>query len=175
MKKEKSCCFIQGAFSFSSEFEEEKHISEQLKGKIKEQIDYLIEKEGITEFFCGMEEGADLFYADYVLSKKNKNDLKLHCVIPFEEQASFYSEEDRDLYFSVAQRSDSETIINKKRVHGCKEKRDNFMLEKSDVVIFLFDMISPISCLNLQKIEKHKKIIVINPLNSSQNPSFKCI
>ena len=175
MKKAKSCCFIQGAFSNFSNYEEEKCFKEKIYEKIKEQIDPLIEKDNICEFYTGMEEGADLFYADYILSKKQEFDLKLFCVIPFEEQAVSYSERERDLYYSVAERSDKEIMISKQRIFGCKEKRDRFMIDKCDIIILLHDMMRPLDNLNLQKIDKEKKIIIIDPFNSKQNASFKRI
>ena len=175
MKKAKSCCFIQSAFYSFTEWEEEKEKTEKLKEKITEQIDYLIEKENISEFFTGMEEGADLFYADYVLSKIKENDLTLCCVIPFEEQAVLYNENERDLYYSVAQRADCEIMISRKRISGCREKRDSLLIEKSDVIILLCDIKSSPEILNFQKIEKNKQIIVINPVNSDLNASFKRI
>ncbi len=175
MKKAKTCCFIQNNHSFFEEKDAEKARSEKIKEKIKEQIDFLIEKEQVSEFFTGMEAGADLFYADYILSKKKGKDIKLHCVIPFEEQAVSYSENERDLYFDVAKKSDSETLLSKKREYGCREKRDSYMTEKSDIVILLCDMKSSAEILSLQKIEKNKQIIIIDPINSNHNASFKCI
>ncbi len=175
MKKAKSCCFIQGAFNFFEGVEEEKQINEKIKEKITQQIDYLIEKEQISEFYTGMEAGADLFYAHYLISKKNEKDLKVFCVTAFEEQAASFSEEERDRYFFVAEKSDGEIMINKKRISGCREKRDEFMTEKSDIIILLHNMNHPTNKLNLQKIDKTKKIIIIDPFNSKQNASFKCI
>lgn len=175
MKKTKSCCFIQGTFSNFTEKEGEKGIFEQLKKKIKEQIDLLIEKENICEFYTGMEEGADLFYANYILSKKKESNILLNCVIAFEEQAANYSEENRDLYFSVAEGSDKEIMISRKRTLGCREKRDSLMIKNSDIVILLHDMNQPVNSLNLQKIDDNKQIIIIDPFNSKQNASFKCV
>lgn len=175
MKKAKSCCFIQGAFNFFEGVEEEKEINKKIMEKITEQIDYLIEKEQISEFYTGMESGADLFYAQYVLSKKEEKNLKLYCVIPFEEQAVSFSEKERDLYFYIAEKSDGEIMIDRKRRFGCKEKRDEYMMEKSDIIILLHNMNHPTHNLNLQKIDKTKQIIIIDPLNSKQNASFKYI
>ena len=175
MKKAKSCCFILGEFTHLCEIKDENYLTDELKEKIKEQVDYLIEKENVSLFFYGMESGADLFYADYVLSKKEEKNLSLCCVIPFEEQAVSYSEEERDLYFSVAERCDEEIMLNHQRVLGSLEKRDTFMIKNSEVIILLHDMRNSVEKLNLQKIDKNKKIIVVDPFNSKQNTSFKCI
>lgn len=175
MKKAKSCCFILGSFSQIFEGKEENVLTNEIKEKITQQIDYLIEKENISFFYTGMESGADLFYADYVLSKKEEFGLKLCCVIPYEEQALNFSEEERDLYFSVAQRSDEEIMLNHQKVLGCRRKRDEFMIKNSDVIILLHDTCVSPDSLNLQKIDKEKQIIVINPFNSRQNATFKRI
>lgn len=165
MKNEKVCCFISGTFMpflNGERFEPEEN---RVDVKIKKEIDDLIEKQNVTVFYTGMEEGADLFAADYILSLKEKNNLSLHCVIPYEEQAANYSEESRNLYYSVAQRCDSETMLNKKRTFSCRLDRDIYMIEKSDIVFLYWDMKAPYTSSLIPYFQK-KELVVVDPLFS---------
>ena len=175
MKNQKVCCFISGAFMPFFENKEEDYNKKEITEKIKEEIKNLIEKENVNVFYTGMEEGADLFCAECVLSFKKNNDISLNCVIPFEEQAKDYCEETRDLYFSVAQRCDNEIMLNKKRNFSCRKERDIYMIEKSDIVFLFWDMKAPYTSSLLKVASKNKKIIVVDPSFSRHNSSFRRI
>lgn len=168
MKKEKVCCFISGAFMPVLK-------NKKFKEKIRKEIERLIEEEEVTAFYTGMEAGADLFAADCVLSFKENFNVSLHCVIPFEEQASTFSEKTRDLYFSVAQRCDSEKLFKTKRDFSCRKDRDIYMIEKSDIVFLFWDMKAPYTSSLLPYASKDKKIIVVDPAFSQRNSTFRRI
>lgn len=175
MKNKKACCFITGAFTpfFKNDCKDAQ--KSRLEEKIRTEIKKLIEKENVNVFYTGMEAGADLFAADYILSYKDSCDVSLHCVIPFEEQSAGYDEKTRDLYFSVAQRSDSEIMFRRKREFSCRKNRDIYMIEKSDVVILFWDMKSPYTFSLLPYASNKKKIIVVDPLFSQHNSTFRRI
>ncbi len=175
MKNQKVCCFITGAFIPFLKDEDKDYKKKEALEKIKGEIENLIEKENVKVFYTGMEEGADLFAADCVLSLKEKKDVSLHCVIPFEEQARDFSEETRDLYFSVAERCDSEIMLNKKRTFSCRKDRDIYMIEKSDIVFLFWDMKAPYTSSLLPYASKNKKIIVVDPSFSQHNSTFRRI
>lgn len=174
MKKEKICCFITGTVMPFLKEEGENCEENVEKEKITKEIKDLTEKEGVNVFYTGMESGADLFAAGYVASLKENRDIKLHCVIPFEEQAADYSEEERDLYFCVAEKSDSEIMINKQRTFSCRKQRDIYMIKKSDIVFLFWDMKSPYAS-SLLPFAKDKNIIVIDPSFSKHNSTFRRI
>ena len=77
-----------------------------LKQKLLAEIDNAIEN-GIDTFYMGSCYGFDLLAAQMVLRRKKvislnkprQNSIKLVAIIPFEEQASRWSEKDRELYF----------------------------------------------------------------------------
>ena len=67
-----------------------------LMDTVKQSID-----DGFDTFLCGMADGFDLMSAGVVLELKEKHDLKLVCVIPFEDDRK-----KSEIYMNVLKRSD---------------------------------------------------------------------
>ena len=67
-----------------------------LMDTVKQSID-----DGFDTFLCGMADGFDLMSAGVVLEIKEKHDLKLICVIPFEDDRK-----KSEAYMNVLKRSD---------------------------------------------------------------------
>lgn len=137
MKTAKSCSIISLAIANLNEKEGIKENILKIFEKTKEEIKNLAEKENVNSFFFGMEQGAELLAAEYVADNKEKLGATVTCVMPFEEQAAEYSEEERDIYYSVFSKADTEIIYKKHREQNCKKERDLFMIEKSDFIIIL--------------------------------------
>ena len=137
MKTAKSCSIISLAFDNLKEKEVIKENNLRIFEKTKEEIKNLAEKENVDSFIFGMEQGAELLIAEYVASNKEDLGVSVTCVMPFEEQASQYCEEERDTYYSVFSKADKEIIYKKQREQGCKKDRDIFMMEQSDFIIVL--------------------------------------
>lgn len=175
MKNENVCCFITGAFMPFLKEDGNNAQKNEFKEKIRQEIKNLIENENVKLFYSGMEEGADLFASDFVLSLKDKNDIFLNCVIPFEEQAADYDEKTRDLYFSVASRCDNEIMFRRKREFSCRKKRDIYMIDKSNIVFFFWDMKDPYTFSLISYASNKKKIILLDPLYSQHNSSVRRI
>lgn len=141
MKNKKTCCIISNDFCNFSFLMAEKKEREKFEKKAVEKITALRE-EGVNNFFCSLEEGLDLFIASYIEKTKGK-DEKLYCAVAFEEQASSYGEKERELYFSLCERCDTLFFVSKKRIFGCKTKRDKYMIEQSDSVLCFWDKFAP--------------------------------
>ena len=68
-----------------------------LKAALLEQIIALVNN-GVVNYFSGMAEGVDTWFALSVLSLREKNpELKLHCVLPCVEQADKWSVSSQEL------------------------------------------------------------------------------
>ena len=112
---------------------------EQPYSKIKEEIRDTIWKlycEGYTEFYSNCEYGVSLWAAETIVALKMYNDIKLHIVMPYEEQAVNWSEEFRDRYFAVHERADTVTIISNHYTEDCYELADKYMKEQVDRCVF---------------------------------------
>ena len=103
--------------------------------KIKEQLRDTIWElycSGYTEFYSNCEYGIPLWAAETVIALKMYNDIKLHIVMPYEEQSVNWGEEFRDMYFAVHEKADTVKIISNHYSDKCYDAAENYMIEKSD-------------------------------------------
>ena len=85
-----------------------------LKEKLRALIVKLIEEEGVTHFISGMAQGVDMYAAEIVLDLKQTYPyITLECAIPYERQAVRWPEALRNRYFSIAERCDQETMLQR--------------------------------------------------------------
>ena len=124
------------AIPFGLNEEEEKCIAFKLK--IKKQLLRLIEKEHARKFIASPEPGVNMYAAEIILDlQKHYPDLSLECVIPFEEEAVRWSEDFRSRYFSILERSQKETLLQRHFSPDCLQKRNISMVDAADTVLFL--------------------------------------
>ena len=94
-----ACTFISSAltdFSFGYDFTSFKCIS--LKLQLAHYISDMY-KAGVREFYSVCEEGIDLWAAEIVTYiMRDDPETKLHCVIPYEEQAAKWHSSTRGLF-----------------------------------------------------------------------------
>lgn len=160
MKKEKTCCIISNDFCNFSFLQLEKKEKQKIKEKAVEEIEKL-RSDGVKNFISALEEGVDLFAADYISRTKKENET-LECAVAFEEQAKNYSEKQREDYFSLCEKCDTLSFVSRKRNFGCKTKRDRYMIEQSDIVLCFWDKFAPYTGELLQfAVTKNKKIVYI--------------
>lgn len=170
-----TCCF-DGYTKFELSYQREENYI-KLKKSIINVLEDLI-KEGFYNYLCGFDRGCDLLFAQCIIELKSKyHNITLRSVLPFEEQASTWSEIDRELYFSLLSQCDKEIIIRPHYERECYEIRDRFMVEKSDIVIAVYDGKLSLTMKTIKFAKQLcKMIICINPdtftitkLNSSAN------
>ena len=75
--------------------------------------------------------GLETLAAATTLSLKG---AKLECVIPFEEQAADWSEDDRDIYFDILEHSFSNTLIETRKTEHNNTLCYNYILSKANLV-----------------------------------------
>ena len=140
MKEKKTCCFTghrPQKLPFGYNEEDERCV--ELKEKLKKEIIRQIEENGVSHFITGMALGMDMYAAEAVLQLKEiYTDITLEAAIPCETQSSKWAEYLRDRYFSIAEKCDTETLLSTKYTRDCMHKRDEYMVDNSDVVIALY-------------------------------------
>ena len=101
--------------------------------------------EGYDTFIFGACYGFDLICAEQVLLRKKiiqyKNPvyIKLIAVVPFEEQAAKWKEQDRDKYFNILSKCDGVIILNKHYRIGCYHERNRYMVDNSSKFICYYN------------------------------------
>lgn len=141
MKEKKVCCFTgHRPQKLSFGFNEEDERCEQLKQAIMEQTEKLITQYGVTHFIVGMALGVDIYSAEIVLLLKEKYpQITLECAIPCETQCEKWSEPMRDRYFDIVKSCDEETMLQRHYTKDCMQKRNQYMVDKSDYVIAVWN------------------------------------
>lgn len=118
---------------------EKKHI-EYLK-KLKQKILLAINQYGVTHFISGMAIGVDMDFAEIVLNLRDAEHLPitLECAIPDVNQTLKWSEKDRLRYAALLERADEKSYISGRNVADSMLKRNRYMVDKSELVIAVFN------------------------------------
>ncbi len=111
----------------------------EIKPLLEKTIDTAIEN-GFTTFITGMAPGVDIWAAEIVLKKKKHNEaLRLICAVPhpgFEKRKSKYDEE---CYKNIIDNADYMQIICNHYFRACYQKRNEFMVDHSNLVIAVWN------------------------------------
>lgn len=110
-----------------------------LKRMLSEQIATLIDT-GYTDFLSGMAEGVDTWAAQAVLALNKENPaLKLHCVLPCEGQADWWSVSARERYYSILEQADSVVYVSRDYNKDCMLKRNRYLVEHSACLLAVYN------------------------------------
>ena len=90
---------------------------------------------GVTDFYCNCEYGVGLWAAEIVTAMKNTTDIRLNVVMPYENQASRYSNEVRDRFFYLHSKANSVVILHTQYCEDCYRDADIYMVDNSDVLL----------------------------------------
>ncbi|MDD2648009.1 MAG: SLOG family protein [Eubacteriales bacterium] len=94
---------------------------------------------GCRNFISGMALGVDQWAAREVIAfRALHGDVRLHCAIPCSGQYARWRESDRRNYFDIIRSADSVTVLAERYSDGCMQRRDRWMIEKSDRLIALY-------------------------------------
>ncbi|MBR1554107.1 MAG: DUF1273 family protein [Oscillospiraceae bacterium] len=90
--------------------------------------------DGYDEFWFNCEYGVPLWAAEMLSELKKDYALKLHIAVPYEEQTTNWTENQRDRYFRLHQLADSVKLIHHQWCNNCYEDAEKYMLEHSDLL-----------------------------------------
>ena len=103
--------------------------------RLEETIDELLSL-GVRTFYNGLAVGFDLISAELVLQKKQLfPDIRLVGCIPFENQARYYSPQDKKRYEHILSRCDERVIVSETYTKECYFQRNRFMCDRADCLI----------------------------------------
>lgn len=89
-------------------------------------------KEGYTDFYAGGALGFDTLAALTVLRMKmTHKKVKLHLILPCENQAEKWSGEDKRMYEKIKNESDSVTYISKQYTPQCMNRRNRALVDSA--------------------------------------------
>lgn len=124
-------------FPYRYGFDEPKH-KIYLK-MLEEKIKIAITEYGATNFISGMAIGVDMDFAEIVLRLRNTYPITLECAIPCPNQTLKWNDNDNLRYETILKRADNVNIISERYTPECMLKRNRYMVDKSEVVIAVFN------------------------------------
>ena len=139
---DKSCCFTgyrPEKFPFELKIGSSDFI--KLENKIYDAI-FSAVRDGVECFYCGMAMGFDLLCGKAVADiKRNISDkkVKLIAVIPFKNQNEKFTPTFKKLYDIVLEEADEVVILSEEYHKGCFAKRNEYMVDRSGLVITYYD------------------------------------
>ena len=136
----------------------------ELIGRIRTQIKELTERENVTSYLSGAAKGIDLIAAEIVLElKRDYPKITLECVVPYLAQANGWSEEHKEQYQSVLDRSDKVTVLQEDFSRGCLQKRNRYLVENADIVLAVWNGTKGGTEYTIKYAEKlNKELIIIH-------------
>ena len=124
-------------FPFSREEQGPKYID--YIDTLRREIEKLIQ-ENYRYFISGMAEGADLDFAVEVIGYRyDEKDIELEAALPYPipktQRTTAYSEARDDVLFEC----NYKTIVSPYYHKGCMQKRNEYMVDKSDLVLAIWN------------------------------------
>ena len=140
MRRETTCCFTgyrPEKLPWGTREEDPRCLA--LKGRLARAVEDAYGR-GMRHFICGMARGADFYFCEAVLALREiRPGVSVEAAIPCEEQAAGWGEEDRERYFRLVEQCDYETMVQHRYDKGCMLRRNRYMVERSGLLIAVFD------------------------------------
>lgn len=139
MNRYKTCCFT-GHRPKGLGYPENSPQCEKLKGKIRDILVRLIERENVTAFISGMALGVDLYAAETVCELKSEYPgITLECALPCPEQSRNWKNGEKARYAAVIAAADKTTLLRPVYSKGCMQQRNRYMVDGSDLVFAVWN------------------------------------
>lgn len=110
-----------------------------LNDRLRDQVVQLA-AEGITDFYCGMAEGTDVYAATAVLLLKQSNPgISLHCIIPYSAQPDKWLPSSQAMYFEILARADEVKELSHDYYDGCLLDRNRYMVDHARYLLAVYN------------------------------------
>lgn len=121
------------------------------------QIISMLYARGYDTFYLNCEYGIPLWSAEIICSLKETHPVSLHIVVPYEEQTTNWTEEQRNRYYHIHAQADSVSLINTQYHPACYQEADSFMIGHSDL-LYVFG--KPEECLEAVNIARNAGVTI---------------
>lgn len=145
------------AFTGHRDFDLTSNVSQLYK-----ELKKVVKSESVT-FLSGMAMGFDLAAAEAVLElRKVSPNIKLKCVIPFRDQAKYFSDDDLRRYNRVVSEADEVVVLEQEYSKLTYMRRNDFLADNSDMIITYFNSIDKGGTAYTIKRARRRKIPICN-------------
>lgn len=131
---------------------------------LEDTIIELIEKDGFNYFISGGAIGADQDFSEIVIKlKKRYPHIQLEIAVPCPNQDIKWNSSDKARYKQILKNADFVNILSTSYTPNCMQKRNEYMVDKSDFVIVVWNGKTTGGTYNtfnyLKQLNKHYTII----------------
>lgn len=145
--------------------------------KLSDKIEDLI-CEGYTHFISGMARGVDLDFGWLVCMQKSDHRITLEAAIPYPAQATNWEYRDWFRYQYLLEKCDKKTIVSPSYAYGCMQKRNQYMVDHSDLVLAVWNGEKKGGTWNTiryaQKVGKPVRFLMLNEIKiDTKNAKYK--
>ena len=136
---------------------------EEIKPLLEKAIDDAV-AEGYVTFITGMAQGTDIWAAEIVLERKKTNkNLHLICALPHPNFEFKRSMTEKIRFNKIIKKADLVKEINNHYFTGCYQVRNEWMVDRSNLVIAVFNG-SKSGTKNTIDYSKKKGVMIVNVL-----------
>lgn len=109
---------------------------------MEETLEKLISEKGYNYFIAGGAIGVDTDFAETVLRLRESKypNIKLEIAVPCENQDLKWNQSDKDKYRQILSQADFVNVLSKHYTRFCMAKRNEYMVNKSDVVLAFWNV-----------------------------------
>ena len=103
------------------------------------EIEFLI-KEGYVDFITGMADGADIDFAECVLTLRTSYEqITLEAALPYPVPERKRVTEKTKILDEILKSADHQHVVSPYYHGGCMQKRNQYMVDKSDLVLAIWN------------------------------------
>lgn len=140
MEREITCCFTgHRPDKLPWGADEDDFRCKALKERLAEALERAYEA-GCRHFISGMARGADLYFAEAVLTlRERRPDVTLEGARPCETQADAWPRREQQRYMAILEQCNYETLVQHHYDRGCMMRRNRYMVDRSSRIIAVYD------------------------------------
>lgn len=135
-----SCAFTgHHPMRFPFGYDEDDDLCLRIQNTMLMQILALCEN-GVTDFYSDCEVGPSMWGAELVLRIMERYpQVRLFCILPFEEQAKKWTPALRDRYYTILEKSTSNHLISTRCTNDCRTRCNRFLVDHAGFVIAVYE------------------------------------
>lgn len=115
---------------------------------------------GVSSFCVNCEYGIPLWAAEIICALKQYNNIRLHIVIPFEEQTTDWGENLRDRYFAIHEKADTVVMASNQYTPNCYNLADEIMAANSDMIFIFAEKLCPLHICSYAPVNRIRWFII---------------
>lgn len=145
-----------------------------LKRSLSREIEALYRR-GFRHFISGMAMGCDLYFAEAALAlRESCPGLSVEGAVPFPGQTERWSQPLRRRWRAALDACDLETVVQQHYDRWCMLRRDRYMVDRSALVLAVFDGTPGGTAYTLNYAMDHKREIVLLDPSRPEAEAVRC-